>query len=664
LTLNHLAHHPTEPAVLFCGTQDNGGLRYTGDPVWLYSSGGDSGYFVINWHDPYRVLTTYTYNLIFRTNDGGQRYSYEAVHVLPADGAAAAFYAPLAGTPYDPAHPEYANRVAFGGDQIWLSEHFGGDGLRWTKRGWAGEVDWRSLPTNRAEEDRLNGTTESLVFASAAKLYAGTTAGTVYRFEQTNSGEEGNSSQWRRISLPPIGNDTVAAQAGSVTAIAVDPAVAGGDAIYVTLGGIENPYRVWYFDGTAWEPRSGPRQSPETQPLGLLDVQHNAILVDPQHPNHLYVAADIGVWRSVDRGDSWQVFSRGLPDAAVVDLKLHGPSRLLRAATHGRGVYQFDLGQPQRAVDLYIRDHILDLGRRPAEAGKADPTQPGASVYAGQSPDIKLDVPQNNGRYYTAHTTVDPDGQKAAADRPAMDLYTFAAKLPDTTVVPTHSYSNLLGHVYVQVHNRGYLTANNVRVMLLLARQQVDDEKRAETEEAHPLPPLPANYEDFVRKGLPIAADQWQTLGVATLYSIRAGYPQIAHFVLEANQLPTPGRLDENVEFALVALVHCVDDPFVAEDPTTLTPAHNRHAAHKAITVVPFTGEVPTGTARRKRTTVDPNDVLAEHRVRRGETLSHIAKHYYHSARAWPAIYRANRRLIGPDPNYLQTGWLLKIPAI
>jgi hypothetical protein len=33
----------------------------------------------------------------------------------------------------------------------------------------------------------------------------------------------------------------------------------------------------------------------------------------------------------------------GLPDAPVFDLQIHPTQRLLRAATHGRGVYEFPL---------------------------------------------------------------------------------------------------------------------------------------------------------------------------------------------------------------------------------------------------------------------------------------------------------------------------------
>lgn len=653
LTMNYLAHHPTEEALIFCGTQDNGGLRYTGDPVWLYSSGGDSGYFVINWRDPYQVMTTFIYNQLYRSTDGGARYSYTAVSVVSANGDAAQFYAPLAGTPYAPTAPESADRVAFGGERVWLSERFGGEGLWWNGTGWSGEVDWRSLPTNQIDDDRLDGNTEALVFATADRLYAGTTNGRVYRFDRAMGGTAG-ADQWQRTALPPIANDEVAALFAPITSIAVDPAVVDGDAIYVTLGGLENSDRVWYFDGSGWEPRSGPHPRMTESAHGLLDVQHNALVVDPQEPAHLYVAADIGVWRSVDSGRHWQVFSRGLPDAAVVDLKLHSPSRLLRAATHGRGVYEFNLGRPQRAVELYARDHILDLGHRPANQGLPDPTQPGALVYTGESPDIRVDRLQEDGTYQVATAP--------------LDLYSFTALLSAEPIVLTHSRLNVQNHIYVQVHNRGLTTANNVRVMLLLATTEVatptkEPEKgRGAATLPEELPLLPDNYEQFVRTGLPIASDHWQTIGIVTVHGIRAGYPQIAHFTLDANQLPTPAQLRVSRRFCLVALLHSTEDPFVAEAAAILTPGNNRQAAHRQITILPFSGKAPAGTTRRKRQGSADDEWLTTHKVQAGETLSTIAKYYYQSARLWPSIYYANQQLIGSNPNYIQRGWLLKIP--
>jgi hypothetical protein len=37
---------------------------------------------------------------------------------------------------------------------------------------------------------------------------------------------------------------------------------------------------------------------------------------------------------------NWELFQNGLPDAPIFDLQIHPTQRLLRAATHGRGIYE------------------------------------------------------------------------------------------------------------------------------------------------------------------------------------------------------------------------------------------------------------------------------------------------------------------------------------
>src|SRR5206468_680605 len=70
----------------------------------------------------------------------------------------------------------------------------------------------------------------------------------------------------------------------------------------------------------------------------------NDILVDPDLSNTLYAATDVGVFSSADGGANWTTLQTGLPRVAVFGLKLHRPSRTLRAATHGRGMW--DLSVP------------------------------------------------------------------------------------------------------------------------------------------------------------------------------------------------------------------------------------------------------------------------------------------------------------------------------
>jgi hypothetical protein len=270
LTMNHLGLHPDEDAVLFCGTQDNGTTRYTGEEVWLHSAPGDGGYVVVNWRTPLEVLRTYVTGILYRATDGGQGYdSWQDVSLPKAFQDDALFYAPLAGTPRNDAAPVEADLVAFGGGRPWLSTDFGDT--------------WKSLPDN-ADSDALPTRVSALAFASAARLYVGTTAvataagatvgGNIYRFDRT-----GDAWARKQIDAPPL-------LLGPVTAIVVDRADASGQSIYVTLGGRRDYQHVWHFDGTTWEARSGPADNPGTR---LMDVQHNALALDPDHPERLFV---------------------------------------------------------------------------------------------------------------------------------------------------------------------------------------------------------------------------------------------------------------------------------------------------------------------------------------------------------------------------------------
>jgi hypothetical protein len=548
LTLEHLGQHPTEDAVLFCGSQDNGGQRFSGEEAWLYSSGGDAGFQLVNWNDPYRVLSTYVYGTIRRSTNGGVRYSYLDVSVPLAMSEQVLFYAPMAGTPRNPGTPAEANVVAFGSIRPWISTAFGGG--------------WTSIPNGTLAGDSLNERIRALAFASATRLYAGTMSGGVYQFDQAGA-------TWTRTQINTIGGANALSLAGPVTDIAVDLADATGSSIYLTFGGVGDYRHVWHFDGIQWQQRSGPAVG---NAASLLDVQANAIVVDPANPTNIYVGADIGVWTSTNGGSGWAPFSEGLPDAGVLDLALHGPRRLLRAATHGRSVYERTLDAvPKPGIELYVRDTQLDQGRFATTNGLPDPTQQGQTVVHYRGPDIKLDTPDVGGHYQFPLTGT-------------IDFLQFVDTLTDDFQnVATHATATITTRVYVQVHNRGVVAADNVQVMLLLANASAG------------LPSLPAGYAANVQSGTPITTPDWRTVGFATLNDVRPGAPKVAAFDLTSNLLPPPANLSGNQHHCVLALLHHPSDPFTATQTVTdWLSVGERKAAHKNLTVVQFTGTPPT----------------------------------------------------------------------
>src|SRR5262249_39628403 len=63
-------------------------------------------------------------------------------------------------------------------------------------------------------------------------------------------------------------------------------------------------------------------------------------------------------------GASWIPYRNNLPNCAVFDLKLHATERVLRAATHGRGLWEIPVDPAVTAdVDLVLRDHPMDTCR-------------------------------------------------------------------------------------------------------------------------------------------------------------------------------------------------------------------------------------------------------------------------------------------------------------
>jgi hypothetical protein len=96
------------------------------------------------------------------------------------------------------------------------------------------------------------------------------------------------------------------------------------------------------------------------------------------------------------------LFSDGLPNVAVYDLILHAPTRLLRVATHGRGLWERKLDTPSAPdVNIFVRDHLMDTARTqptpsPVTANYADPLQQvvlGDSLWWWMCADVKMDSP-------------------------------------------------------------------------------------------------------------------------------------------------------------------------------------------------------------------------------------------------------------------------------
>jgi hypothetical protein len=147
-----------------------------------------------------------------------------------------------------------------------------------------------------------------------------------------------------------------------ISDIAISPHDSSGHTAYVTVMGFGVPHIFKTSDaGVGWKDITA----------DLPDVPVNSIAVDPENGNLLYVGTDIGVFVSADDGGTWQEFGSGMPNVAVVKVQpfIFGSTRKLRAATHGRGMWQIDLP----SLSVYSTPQALDF--QAVVIGRTSPAQ-------------------------------------------------------------------------------------------------------------------------------------------------------------------------------------------------------------------------------------------------------------------------------------------------
>jgi photosystem II stability/assembly factor-like uncharacterized protein len=425
-------HHPSSDAVVFGGTQDNGTEQFRNSAVFNHADDGDGGYCAVDRLQPRNVISTYYYASPKRSTLGGKFATW--FDVSPGITGSPLFYPPLT---LDQTNP---SNIALGTTLINLDAAQG-------TGGWPTQV---ALPG-------ISGNVSAIHYVNSNLIYVGTTAGEVYRL--TMSGTNWTAVAVHAAPLPGQYIWDISARPDDANRVIV--VMSGFGISHVWNGAVA-------ATGTSatWTNISG------TGAGTLPDIPVNALAIDPNAPDTYYIATDVAVYRTTSAGASWTQFSQGLPNCAVFDLRLHNPTRLLRAATHGRGLWERKLDVASMPdVDLFFRDHLMATGRQtPTPSGVAafeDPLQYvalGDPLWWWQCADIKADALEG---------TV-PSYQMPVA---AVDYVAFESALQHR-----NAQRGRINRVYVQVHNRGFAPGANVTVKLLYANASSG------------LPPLPADF--------------------------------------------------------------------------------------------------------------------------------------------------------------------------
>ena len=190
-----------------------------------------------------------------------------------------------------------------------------------------------------------------VIYAGIAGSFDGGNAEAGHLFVTAAANTATSSTAWTDAALAPVTNDLADTHLFNpgqydISAIAVDPHDATGGTVYATVMGFNAPhlYRSTNF-GASWINISA----------NLPDAPANAVVVDPNDANTVYIAMDTGVYETQAvstcyLANCWTTLGTLLPNSPVVALSAgaklstgDGRIGMLRAGTYGRGLWQTPL---------------------------------------------------------------------------------------------------------------------------------------------------------------------------------------------------------------------------------------------------------------------------------------------------------------------------------
>jgi hypothetical protein len=286
--IEYLDHDIGSSRYLLAGTQDNGSIRYTGSAVWEHAADGDGGDCSVGTTVPTTAFHSFFGMGMERSTTKGNFGSFGWIGPNVPANYNALFYPPL---------ETQGASVAQSGQSVFVSRN---SGTAWT------EI---ALPAGCIGS--------AMEMPTPDQVLVGCTNGRIFRL--TWSGAAWSAAT--ALTTPRAG-----AWISDVSCLASNT-----NRIWATstsLGGA----RVWRSDngGSTWTDCSA----------GLPALPLNSVEVDASNLNRIWVAADLGVYQSLDAGATWATYTNGLPNSFVGDLVFHPHARVLRAGMRNRGVWE------------------------------------------------------------------------------------------------------------------------------------------------------------------------------------------------------------------------------------------------------------------------------------------------------------------------------------
>lgn len=326
--------HPTDPNFTIGGTQDNGTIWYKPDGTWFRIDWGDGGFAVID-----QSATNTTATNMYHTYSNATNFAIYAYHGSPGtatqntwylrgcDGnantaddngiicpAKILFYAPLERGPSVPG--SIGNTIYYGTDRLYRSTDTGATNAQVSQQ-FSEPISAIGIsPQN--DNVRIVGLKDGGLF--------GTATGNTFVLNNFDFGNNIPNNYISRVIIDPTNSSTA----------------------YVTLNAFNIPQIYKSTNLTdpfpGWTPISGASTGLPLIPVNAFAVENNI----------LYAGTDIGVYFSNNGGANWYPFGTGLPRVAIFDMAFAGTgaNRLLRIATHGKGMYQIPAAAPQAILSI------------------------------------------------------------------------------------------------------------------------------------------------------------------------------------------------------------------------------------------------------------------------------------------------------------------------
>jgi photosystem II stability/assembly factor-like uncharacterized protein len=553
LQLYSAAQHPQYASVMLGGTQDNGAIRYEGTGAWRESAGGDAFDTAIDpkdsrlWYENY-VWGNGGFHPFFRSESAGRDWTDISKNLIASDF-------PNLGNPstfvLDSTTP---STIYLASTRLYQSVDSGKTFSPVKIGTGAKRTDFKPGALGR---DKI-----SALAAAGNIVYAGTADGQFLALAQAGGVW---SSDSRSTGLP----------AGYISDIAVN--TSDTQKVYVAIGSPHGTQNKSFSGGRFFKSADGGKNwihltptFPQVNPIGNGFVDHlqnpvNTIALDPAKAGRIFVGCDVGVFRSEDDGSSWTWWNENLPNACVSQLSIHPKSRLVRAATLGRGVWERSIdAAPAPDVDLYLRDNALDVGLEPTQSG-TDPFDPSRQAVWQDGLDLKVDTAGFFGGFEQPASTVNYAGGD-------IDFIGFD-KMP-------HSNPRALANarVYLQVNNRGPKSAKLVKARLFWAAKT-----------GSVFPDLPADFWTAFENGDDLSpGSKWHSISPSqVLDEIRPAEPGVFSFFWNTSDLSTlVADIGLSPPVGVLAVVSSADDPVNESglSVATIVPA-NKHILLKEMPV-------------------------------------------------------------------------------